>query len=64
MKQTNSHFELNVKTITLDQVFKLNLQNFPELVGEICMEASNEAKNEIEISNIEVTWKSAQFTLK
>jgi hypothetical protein len=26
MKQTNSHFELNVKTITLDQVFKLNLQ--------------------------------------
>jgi len=50
---------LNVKTITLDQVFKLNLQNFPELVGEICMEASNEAKNEVEISNIEVTWKSA-----
>jgi len=48
-----------VKTITLDQVFKLNLQNFPELVGEICMESSNEAKNEIEISNIEVTWKSA-----
>jgi hypothetical protein len=27
------------------------------------MESSNEAKNEIEISNIEGTWKGAVFTL-
>lgn len=53
MKNTGIDFELNVKSLTLENVFKLNLQNFPEMVTEICTEASNEAKNEIEISNIE-----------
>jgi len=44
-------------------VFKLNLQDWPELVNDICMESSNEAKNEEEISNIDSTWKTALFTL-
>jgi len=39
------------------------LEKYPDLVNEICMEASNEAKNEIEISNIENAWKTATFTL-
>jgi hypothetical protein len=33
------------------------------MVTEICTEASNEAKNEIEISNIEQVWKSTNFDL-
>jgi hypothetical protein len=33
------------------------------MVTEICTEASNEAKNEIEISNIEQVWKSTNFEL-
>jgi hypothetical protein len=53
MKNTETNFELNVKSLTLEHVFKLNLQNFPDMVTEICTEASNESKNEIEISNIE-----------
>jgi dynein heavy chain len=63
MKNTGTDFELNVKSLTLENVFKLNLQNFPEMVTEICTEASNEAKNEIEISNIEQVWKSTNFEL-
>jgi len=63
MKLTETSFELNVKSLTLEHVFKLNLQNFPEMVQEICTEASNEAKNELEISNIESKWKSTNFEL-
>ena len=33
------------------------------MVTEICTEASNEAKNEIEISNIEQVWKGTNFEL-
>jgi len=33
------------------------------MVTEICTESSNEAKNEIEISNIEQVWKSTNFEL-
>jgi len=33
------------------------------MVTEICTEASNESKNEIEISNIEQVWKSTNFDL-
>ena len=53
MKNTGTNFDLNVKSLTLENVFKLNLQNYPDMVTEICTESSNEAKNEIEISNIE-----------
>ena len=63
MKNTETNFELNVKSLTLEHVFKLNLQNFPDMVTEICTEASNESKNEIEISNIEQVWKSTNFDL-
>ena len=63
MKLTETSFELNVKSLTLEHVFKLNLQNFPDMVQEICTEASNEAKNELEISNIESKWKSTNFEI-
>ena len=33
------------------------------MVTDICTESSNEAKNEIEISNIENVWKSTNFEL-
>jgi len=56
-------FELNVKTINLQQVLQLNLQEIPEDVNEICMESSNEAKNEYEISQIEAAWKKAAFEI-
>lgn len=63
MKNTGTNFDLNVKSLTLENVFKLNLQNYPDMVTEICTEASNEAKNEEEISKIEQVWKSTNFEL-
>jgi len=63
MRETGIKLEVNFKTMTLDQVFALNLQNFPEKVDEIVTEANNEAKNELEISKIESFWKTANFGL-
>ena len=39
MKQTGNTFEVSIKTMTLDQVFSLNLQKYEEIVGEIVNEA-------------------------
>lgn len=39
MKQTGNTFEVSIKTMTLDQVFALNLQKYEEIVGEIVNEA-------------------------
>lgn len=55
--------EGNIKTLTLEQVFALNLQNYPEKVGEIVNEANQEHKNEEEIQKIEQAWKSEQFEM-
>jgi dynein heavy chain len=33
MKQTGNVFEVSIKTMTLDQVFALNLQRHEEIVG-------------------------------
>lgn len=57
LKATEMNFKIDLKTITLEQVFALNLQNYPEKVDEIVMEASNEAKNEAELSSIDQVWK-------
>jgi len=40
MKETGMKMEGNIKTLTLEQVFALNLQNYPEKVGEIVNEAN------------------------
>lgn len=53
MKETGMVLTLNLKTITLDQVFKMNLQDFPDKVDDICNEAQQEDLNEKEISKIE-----------
>jgi dynein heavy chain len=54
MRETGVRFETtSIKSMTLEQVFALNLQRFPEKVNEICTEANQEHKNEEEISKIE-----------
>lgn len=63
MKETGLVLNLNLKTITLDQVFKMNLQDFPEKVDDICNEAQQEDLNEKEISKIEQSWKGKVFEL-
>jgi len=63
MKTAGIQAEINVKTLTLDQVFNLNLQNYPDKVDEIVVEASNEARHEKEISEIEQKWKVANFDI-
>lgn len=39
MRQTGNVFEVSIKTMTLDQVFALNLQKYSEVVAEIVNEA-------------------------
>lgn len=55
--------EINLKTLTLNKVFELELQNYEEKVTEICNEAKEESKNEESIAKIEVTWKSTNFEI-
>lgn len=40
MKETGVQLEGNIKTLTLEQVFALNLQDYPEKVSEIVNEAN------------------------
>lgn len=56
-------FTVNIKTITLEQVFNMELQNYPDKVDEICNEAYNEDQNEKEIVKIEQAWKGKQFEI-
>lgn len=46
MKETGKKFESSIKTMTLEQVFALNLQTVPDKVEEVCNEANQEHKNE------------------
>ena len=46
IKETGKKIEVSTKTMTLEQVFALQLHNFAEKVGEICNEANQEHKNE------------------
>jgi dynein heavy chain len=46
MAKTGNNFEVSIKTMTLDQVFALNLQKYEETVFEIVNEAVQEFKNE------------------
>lgn len=55
--------DFNIKTITLEQVFALQLQNFPEKVDDIVTEAMNEAQNEEELNKIESKWKTEAFEI-
>jgi dynein heavy chain len=53
--------EINLKTITLQKVFELELQNYQEEVDEVLTEANAEEKNENNLRAIEQTWKVQQF---
>jgi len=63
MKETGRKMDFNMKTITLEQVFALQLQNYPEKVDEIVTEALNEAQNEEELNKIEAKWKTEAFEI-
>lgn len=53
MLETGTKLEVSIKSLTLEQVFALNLQSFPEKVSEIVNEANQEHKNEEELSKID-----------
>lgn len=63
MKETGKKFEVSIKTMTLEQVFALNLQTCPDKVAEICNEANQEHKNEEELNKIDQVWKKENFDL-
>ena len=44
--------DINLKILTLQKVFQLELQYYEEKVTEICIEAKEEAKNEENIQKI------------
>jgi phosphoribosylformylglycinamidine (FGAM) synthase PurS component len=48
--------EINLKSLSLEKVFKLELQNYEEKVMEICIEAKEEAKNEENLQKIHQAW--------
>jgi dynein heavy chain len=55
--------DINLKILTLQKVFQLELQYYEEKVTEICIEAKEEAKNEENIQKIEQAWKIQAFTV-
>jgi len=62
MKETGIPMEgVNFKSITLQQVFNMRLQDFPEKVDEIVTSSFNEMKNEDEINKIDQYWKQCAF---
>ena len=52
---------INLKFLTLQQVFDLNLQKNSEKVDEIVLMAAQESTNEEQIRQIEVFWKNTSF---
>jgi dynein heavy chain len=66
MEETGKEFEgeFNLKFITLQKVFELELQNHQEKVTEICKEAKEEARNEELIKKIEEEWKKTSFEIR
>jgi dynein heavy chain len=62
MRETGISSEgVNFKSITLQQVFNMRLQDFPDKVDEVVNCALNEFKNEEEITKIDVYWKTTVF---
>ncbi len=53
IKSINTEVKINVKNITLEDIYSLKLPDHPEIVADICQEASNEFKNDMEIQQIE-----------
>ena len=54
---------INFTSITLEQVFNMNLQDYPNEVGEIVNAAKNEYNNKQELNAIKEYWKQAELTI-
>uniref|UniRef100_A0A0G4IFQ9 AAA+ ATPase domain-containing protein n=1 Tax=Chromera velia CCMP2878 TaxID=1169474 RepID=A0A0G4IFQ9_9ALVE len=54
-------FEVDLKKLTVSQVFDLQLHRYPDQVQEIVQEAQEELKLETNIQKIETTWRSQHF---
>lgn len=63
LKAIGYEHKLDLKNITLQQVFDLQLQDFNDKVEEIATEARNEAAHDATIQSIEHTWKVTNFPM-
>ncbi|OMJ92498.1 hypothetical protein SteCoe_4738 [Stentor coeruleus] len=63
LKAIGYEHKLDLKNITLQQVFDLQLQEYQEKVDEIATEARNEAAHDATIQSIEHTWKTTNFPM-
>ncbi len=54
---------INIKFLTLQQVFDLNLHLHPDAVDEIVTMAAQESNNEDQIKQIEIYWKNTSFQI-
>ena len=63
LKAIGYEHKLDLKNITLQQVFNLELQDYQEKVDEIATEARNEAAHDATIQAIELTWKTTNFPM-
>lgn len=63
MEVTGVSFDVSLKTLTLENIFSMELHKYVTAVEEIINEASQEAKIENELSKIEATWRQNMLTL-
>lgn len=54
---------INFTSITLEQVFNMNLQDYPNEVGEVVNAAKNEYNNKQELAAIKDYWKKAELLI-
>ena len=54
---------IDFSSITLEQVFNMNLQDYPNEVGEVVNAAKNEYNNQQELNGIKDYWKTAEITI-
>lgn len=66
MEETGKDFgegEFNLKFITLQRVFELELDQHADKVTDICKEAMEEERNEKTMAKIDSDWKNTNFTV-
>ena len=63
MEVTGVIFDMNPKTLTLQNIFAMELHNFAEKIAEIVNEAVQEQKIENELRKIEQTWSRTVLSM-
>jgi len=63
MESTGVTFDLNPKTLTLQNIFSMELHQFIETVDEIVNEAVQELKIEVELTKVENQWAAVSLDL-